>query len=108
MYTSLTCQLTVAEVRFEEAWHARFASGLASWRTLRTQHAIGLFNARLAGELSEPDARLDIYRLLRQDQAAAYQVMIVLVVKSQSGSVVLAVLLAWTFSDCSDRLQRIR
>ena len=83
VYTSLTCQLTVAEVRFEEAWHARFAAGLASWRTLRTQHAISLFNARLAGELSEPDARLDIFRLLRQDQAAAYQVMIIPMVKSQ-------------------------
>ena len=64
----------IAEVKSEEAWHARFEAGLASWRMLRTQHAVRLFNDRLANELAAPEPCLAIYRELSQDQASAYQV----------------------------------
>ncbi len=74
VYTNLMRQLMVAEVNFEEAWHACFDAGLASWRTLRTQHAVRLFNDRLASELAEPEPCLEIFRQLTRDQASAYQV----------------------------------
>ena len=64
----------IAEVKAEEAWHARFEAGLASWRTLRTHHAVRLFNERLAGELAEPEPCLAIFKQLTHDQALAYQV----------------------------------
>lgn len=67
-------QLMIADVRSEEAWHARFEAGLASWRTLRTQHAVHLFNMRLAGELAEPEPCLALFKDLTRDQASAYQV----------------------------------
>lgn len=67
-------QLMIAEVKAEEAWHARFEVGLASWRTLRTQHAVRLFNERLAGELAEPEPCLAVFRQLTHDQTLAYQV----------------------------------
>ena len=67
-------QLMIAEVKAEEASHARFEAGLASWRTLRTQHAMRLFNERLAGELAEPTACLAIFKQLTHDQTLAYQV----------------------------------
>lgn len=74
VYANLTCQLMVAEVRSEEAWHARYEAGLASWRTLRTRHAVSLFNERLAGEWAEPEPCLAIYHQLSQQQASAYEV----------------------------------
>lgn len=74
VYANLACQLMVAEVKSEEAWHARYESGLASWRTLRTQHAVCLFNKRLAGEWGEPEACLVIFRQLSQQQESAYEV----------------------------------
>lgn len=74
VYANLACQLMVAEVKSEEAWHARFEAGLASWRTLRTQHALGLYNDRLAGEWGEPESRLVIFRQLSQEQKIAYEV----------------------------------
>ena len=64
----------IAEVKAEEAWHARFEAGLASWRTLRTHHAVRLFNERLAGELAEPEPCLATFKQLTHDQALAYQV----------------------------------
>ena len=74
VYIGLAQQLMIAEVKSEEAWHARFEAGLASWRMLRTQHAVRLFNDRLANELAAPEPCLAIYRELSQDQASAYQV----------------------------------
>lgn len=74
VYATLTCQLKVAEVKSEEAWHARYEAGLASWRTLRTQHALRLFDERLAGEWAEPQPCLGIYRELSLQQASAYEV----------------------------------
>ena len=74
VYTTLTQQLMIAEVKAEEAWHSRFEAGLASWRTLRTQHAVHLFNDRLAGELAEPEPCLAIFRQLTHNQTLAYQV----------------------------------
>ena len=74
VYTTLTQQLMIAEVKAEEAWHSRFEAGLASWRTLRAQHAVRLFNERLAGELAEPEPCLAIFRQLTHDQTLAYQV----------------------------------
>ncbi len=74
VYSTLTCQLKVAEVKSEEAWHACYQAGLASWRTLRTQHAVRLFNERLAGEWAEPQPCLAIYQQLSQQQASAYEV----------------------------------
>lgn len=64
----------VAEVNSEEAWHARFEAGLASWRTLRTQHALRLYNEHLAGEWGEPESRLAIFRQLSQEQKIASDV----------------------------------
>lgn len=74
VYIGLAQQLMIGEVKSEEAWHARFEAGLASWRMLRTQHAVRLFNDRLANELAAPEPCLAIYRELSQDQASAYQV----------------------------------
>ena len=74
VYATLACQLTVAEVKSEEAWHARYESGLASWRTLRTQHALRLFNERLAGEWGEPESCLAIFQQLSQQQKSAFEV----------------------------------
>ena len=74
VYANLTCQLKVAEVKSEEAWHARYEAGLASWRTLRTQHAVRLFNESLAGEWAEPQPYLVIYQHLSQQQESAFQV----------------------------------
>lgn len=64
----------VAEVKSEEAWHARYEAGLASWRMLRTQHALHLFRERLAGEWGEPEPCLAIFRQLSQQQQSAYEV----------------------------------
>lgn len=74
VYANLACQLMVAEVKSEEVWHAQFEAGLASWRTLRTQHALRLYNERLAGEWGEPESRLAIFRQLSQEQKTAYEV----------------------------------
>ena len=74
VYANLARQLMVAEVKSEEAWHARYEAGLASWRTLRTQHALRLFNERLAGEWGEPEPCLAIYQQLSQQQGSAYEV----------------------------------
>lgn len=74
VYANLTCQLKVAEVKSEEAWHARYEAALASWRTLRTQHAVHLFGERLAGDWAEPQPCLVIYQQLSQQQESAYQV----------------------------------
>ncbi|KAL3136899.1 hypothetical protein ABBQ32_006507 [Trebouxia sp. C0010 RCD-2024] len=73
VYANLTCQLKVAEVKSEEAWHARYEAALASWRTLRTQHAVHLFGERLAGDWAEPQPCLVIYQQLSQQQESAYQ-----------------------------------
>ena len=64
----------VSEVQCEEAWLTRFEAGLASWRMLRTQHIITLYNERLAGEWAEPQPRLALYQQLSQRQATAYKV----------------------------------
>ena len=74
VYASLACQLMVAEVNSEESWQARYKAGLASWRMLRTQHALRLFNERLAGEWGEPESCLAIFRQLSQQQQSAYEV----------------------------------
>ena len=64
----------IAEVQAEETWHTAFQQGVASWRTLRTQHAIRLFCERLSSELAGPQPFLAVYKDLSHDQAAAYQV----------------------------------
>lgn len=74
VYANLACQLMVAEVKSEEAWHACYEAGLSSWRTLRTQHALSLFNQRLAGEWGEPESCLATFRQLSQQQESAYEV----------------------------------
>ena len=87
----------IADVKSEEAWHARFEAGLASWRTLHTQHAVRLFNTRLAGELAEPERCLAIFKDLTRDQAAAYQV--------GRTPVVTTVVLTWAAISFSSRQQ---
>ena len=74
VYANLACQLMVAEVKSEEAWHARYKAGLASWRMLRTQQALRIFNERLAGEWGEPECCLAIFQQLSEQQESAFEV----------------------------------
>lgn len=73
-YADLAERLRIGEVKAEKAWHARYDAGLASWRTLRTQHAIQAFKNRVAAEWTQPQPCLVLFAELRQAQKSAYQV----------------------------------
>lgn len=72
-YADLAEQLSIGEVKAEEAWHASFEAGLASWRTLRTQHAIRVFKDRIADEWTEPQPCLLLFEELTKAQQSAYK-----------------------------------
>ena len=76
-YANLAEQLRIGEVKAEEAWHGRFEAGLASWRTLRTQHAIQAFKDRIANEWTQPQPCLTLFQELTQAQQSAYKVCII-------------------------------
>ena len=68
-------QLRLAEIDAEAARFTRWEKALADWRTLRTQHAMQTFNARIhSAEFAEPLERLQLYLELREVQQAAFLV----------------------------------
>ena len=74
-YADLVQQLRLAEIDAEAARFTRWEKALADWRTLRTQHAMQTFNARIQSpEFAEPLERLQLYLKLREVQQAAFLV----------------------------------
>ena len=74
-YADLVQQLRLAEIDAEAARFTRWEKALAAWRTLRTQHAMQTFNARIQSpEFAEPLERLQLYLKLREVQQAAFLV----------------------------------
>ena len=74
-YADLVQQLRLAEIDAEAARFTRWEKALADWRTLRTQHAMQTFNARIQSpEFAEPPERLQLYLKLREGQQAAFLV----------------------------------
>ena len=74
-YADLVRQLRLAEIDAEAVRFTRWEKALANWRTLRTQHAMQTFNARIQSpEFAETLERLQLYLRLRELQQAAFLV----------------------------------
>jgi glycerol-3-phosphate dehydrogenase len=60
------------QVLLEQSRRQRWEAALASWRTLRSKHAIACFCEHVTADLSEPPARLDAFAQLRAAQEDAH------------------------------------
>jgi hypothetical protein len=73
-YADLLKRLGVAEIEAERSRRAHWESSLVSWRTLRSEHAVQLFQQRIrSSEFADPPERLKLFESMRSWQQDTMQ-----------------------------------